>query len=161
MIKLDSRDCKNGRWLALSGPYAEVQPVFFFFFPPIDEARTEQARNMLKAAREAMPDVSIATLASFLEVALSSGDQPSAKTLAERAGIPYARFMRHVDVLAEGTRRVPGHKVLSKTYNDELRRHEIQMTEKGLSLLDAINAPLRENMHQRRQGTYSGETMDK
>lgn len=161
MIKLDSRDCKPSRSLALSGSHAEMQPVFFFFFPPIDEARTEQARNMLKAAREVMPDVSIATFASFLEVALSSSDQPSAKTLAERAGIPYARFMRHVDVLAEGTRRVPGHKVLSKTYNDELRRHEILMTGKGLSLLQAINEPLAENMDRRRQVISSGETMDK
>ncbi|MGO4285854.1 hypothetical protein [Bosea sp. TAB14] len=161
MLKLDSRDCKSGRSLALSAANAKVQPVFFFFFPPIDEARTQQARNMLKAAREVMPDVSIATLASFLEVALSSGDQPSAKTLAERAGIPYARFMRHVDVLAEGTRRVPGHKVLSKTYNDALRRHEIQMTGKGLSLLDAINAPLRENTDQRRRVIRSGETADR
>lgn len=99
-------------------------------------------RNAIGVARAVMPDVSIATLTTFLDVALHSADEPPAKTLAERAGIPYDRLMRHINVLSEGTRRVPGHELLVKTYDKKLRRHRIRVTSKGSELLAQISSQI-------------------
>ncbi|SFD51510.1 hypothetical protein SAMN05428997_13116 [Bosea sp. CRIB-10] len=116
--------------------------LFFFFFPLPDPEPTQRFRNAIGAARDVMPDVSIATLTTFLDVALHSADEPPAKALAERSGIPYDRMMRHISVLAEGTRRVPGHELLVKAYDKKLRRHRIKVTPKGLELLAQINAQI-------------------
>lgn len=113
--------------------------MFFFFFPLPDREPTQRFRNAVGVARAVMPDVSISTLTTFLDVALHSGDEPPAKILAERAEIPYDRMMRHISVLAEGTRRVPGHELLVKTYDKRLRRHRIKVTPKGMQLLATIN----------------------
>ena len=121
-----------------------MEPMFFFFYVPSDPQHVRTAAAMYDGPYDVMPDVSIATMRTFLNVAANSADEPSAKILAERAGLNYAKFMRHIEDLAEGSRRVPGHQVLTKTYNAEMRRHEIHITLKGLNLLGAIVEPIAE-----------------
>ena len=121
-----------------------MEPMFFFFYAPSDPLHLRIAADMHDGAYDVMPDVSIATMRTFLKVAAKSADEPSAKILAERAGLPYSKFMRHIEVLAEGSRRLPGHQVLTKTYNSDLRRHEIHVTLKGQHLLSSITKPIAE-----------------
>lgn len=145
IIELDSFFCKSPPANVFDAPSAVdlgEADLFFFFFPLPDPEPTQRFRNAVVVARAVMPDVSIATLTTFLDVALHSADEPPAKALAERAGIPYDRLMRHISVLAEGTRRVPGHELLVKAYDKKLRRHRIKVTPKGMEFLAQINVEI-------------------
>ena len=73
-----------------------MEPMFFFFYVPSDPQHVRTAAAMYDGPYDVMPDVSIATMRTFLNVAANSADEPSAKILAERAGLNYAQFMRHI-----------------------------------------------------------------
>lgn len=55
------------------------------------------AADMHDGSYDVMPDVSIATMRTFLKAAAYSADEPSAKALAGRTGLPYSKFMRHIE----------------------------------------------------------------
>ena len=111
--------------------------MFFFFFshaaPP---ERVGALRDAFAAAEEAIPEVSVATFRTFLEIAARSSEKPcSAPQLAKATGIEYAKLMRHLEVLSTGSRRGAGHELLEKRLDPTTRRHEIHLTLKGMALV--------------------------
>lgn len=119
--------------------------MFFFFLDRLANQNEVQAlRSALAEARRVVPDISVGTLATFLDLAAQAHDEPkSTKDVATACAIPYARLMRQVEVLSDGSRRSPGHHLLEKVVNPEDRRSWIMLSSKGQILLAAMSARLR------------------
>jgi hypothetical protein len=111
--------------------------MFFFFFDHvIPPERVEPIRDAVAMAESVVPDVSVSTLRTFLEIAARSAAEPcSAPQLSKCTGIQYAKMMRHLEVLGPGSRRGPGHDLLGRRINPTTRRHEIHLTAKGMELV--------------------------
>ena len=118
--------------------------MFFFFLDRLTNQTDVQAlRSALAAARRVAPDISIATLGTFLDLAAQAREKPvTTREMTSACAIPYARLMRHVEVLSDGSRRSPGHQLLEKAINPADRRIEIRLSLKGQTLLAAMVAPL-------------------
>jgi len=118
--------------------------MFFFYLDRLTrESEILPLRTALAAARQVVPDISVATLATFLELAAKARDEPvTTREMSTACAIPYPRLMRHIEVLAEGSRRSPGHGLLEKAMNTADRRAEIKLSLKGQRLLAAMAAPL-------------------
>jgi DNA-binding MarR family transcriptional regulator len=119
--------------------------MFFFYLDRLThDGAIDPLRTALAAAREVVPDISVATLTTFLDLAAQARDEPiTTKEVSNACSIPYARLMRHIEVLGEGSRRSPGHGLLKKAMNTVDRRPEIKVSPKGRELLAAMAAPLR------------------
>lgn len=118
--------------------------MFFFFLDRLTSQEEIQAlRSALAEARRVVPDLSVATLTTFLDLAARARDEPvTTKDMTKACAIPYARLMRHVEVLSEGSRRSPGHGLLEKAINPVDRRAEVRLSLKGHMLLAAMAASL-------------------
>ncbi|WP_431017239.1 hypothetical protein [Bradyrhizobium pachyrhizi] len=116
----------------------------FFIFLKSDGVRSYPELKPLERALEAFcaidPSMPVSMAATLLRVARYGQELASGETnLRAVAKLPYSTFLRQIDCLGDGGRRVKGLKLLEKGFNSADRRaRAVRLAAAGVQLLEEL-----------------------
>jgi DNA-binding MarR family transcriptional regulator len=126
--------------------------MFFFFLgarEPYDSPALERFAHALKIVQLRYPSMTLGQLSTLMNVGMAphgAGQSVSvSEIVAKSNGQKYPTVARQLDLLADGTDKAPGMKLIEKAVDPEDRRNRyVAVSEQGRNLLyelDLILAP--------------------
>lgn len=122
--------------------------MFFFWMDPSEIPTFGQGLSKVDASLELLravnPGMPIGAVAAFVRIGrsmpmLASG-QDTLKSISAQMQVPYATFLRHTDLLAEGAPGTKALRLIEKGVHPEDRRaRQVRLTSDGLALLQQLD----------------------